>query len=123
VDITRKELSPGVVVLELRGALQMGVECKRLELAVDQLLNEKKTRVVLDLSSVSKVDSGGVGRIVNCLSRLRIAGGSLCLAGVTGMIGGVLKMTQVDRLVKIYPTALEASRSFSDAHPPTAHGS
>jgi anti-sigma B factor antagonist len=121
VDITRKELEPGIVVLELIGPLQMGVECKRLELAVDELLREKKTRVVLDLSQVSKVDSGGVGKIVNCLSRLRVAGGSLALAGVTGMIGGALKLTQVDRLVKIYPTALEASRSFSDPQPPAAH--
>src|SRR3984893_17372207 len=95
----------------------MGVECKRLELAVDQLLKEKKTRVVLDLSNVSKVDSGGVGKIVNCLSRLRIAGGSMWLAGVGRMIGGVLKMTQVNRLMKIYPTAQEAAQSF--AHPPT----
>ena len=70
MEIIRKELNPGIVVLELTGPLQMGVECKRLELAVDQLLLEKQTRVVLDLSRVSKVDSAGVGRIVNCLSRL-----------------------------------------------------
>jgi anti-sigma B factor antagonist len=118
LNITRKELEPGVVVLELNGPLQMGVECKRLELAIDELLKEKKTRVVLDLSQVSKVDSGGVGKIVNCLSRLRVAGGALALSGVTGMIGGVLKLTQVDRLVKIFPTAIEASRSFTQTQPP-----
>ena len=115
VEITRKDLEPDVVVLELNGPLQMGVECKRLELAVDELLKEKKMRVVLDLSRVSKVDSGGVGKIVNCLSRLRLAGGTLCLVGVTGMIGGVLKLTQVDRLVKIYPTAQEAAQNFPQA--------
>jgi hypothetical protein len=36
------------------------------------------------------------------------------LAGVKGMIEGVLKLTLVDRLMKVYPTALEASESFSD---------
>jgi anti-sigma B factor antagonist len=117
VEIIRKELKPGVVVLELKGLLQMGVECKRLELVMDQLLSEKQTRVVLDLSGVSKVDSGGVGKIVNCLSRLRVAGGTLHLSGVTGMIGGVLKLTRVDRLLKIYPTALEASQSFAETPP------
>lgn len=120
MEITRKELNPGIVVLELRGPLQMGVECKRLELAIDDLLKENKTRVVLDLSAVSKVDSGGVGKIVNCLSRLKVAGGTMRLAGVTGMIGGILKLTKVDRLVKIYPTAIEASQSFAEAQPPSA---
>ena len=42
----------------------------------------------------------------------RVAGGALALSGVTGMIGGVLKLTQVDRLVRIFPTALEASRTL-----------
>lgn len=120
MEITRKELKPGVVVLELQGPLQMGVECKRLELAMDELLRENQTRVVIDLSRVSKVDSGGVGKIVNCLSRLKLAGGVLRLSGVTGMVGGVLKLTQVDRLLKIYPTALEASQSFSDTQQPPA---
>jgi anti-sigma B factor antagonist len=120
VQIVRKELSPGIVTLELKGPLQMGVECKRLEIAVDELLQEKRTRVVLDLSGVSKLDSGGLGKIVNCLSRLKLAGGTLRLAGVTGMISGILKLTQVDRLMKVYPTALEASESFVDSQAPSA---
>ena len=37
VEITRKDLEPDVVVLELNGPLQMGVECKRLELAVGEI--------------------------------------------------------------------------------------
>lgn len=117
MEITRKEINPGVIILELHGPLQMGVECKRLELAMDELLREKQTRVVLDLSNVSKVDSGGVGKIVNCLSRLRVAGGTLHLAGVNGMVSGILKLTQVDRLVKVYPTAAEASQNFASTQP------
>ncbi len=112
MEIIRKEFDPGVVVLELRGPLQLGMECARLELAFDQLLKEKQTRVVLDFSNVAKVDSGGVGKLVNCLSRLKLAGGAMRLAGVTGMVGGILKITKVDRLVQIYPTAAEAAQSF-----------
>jgi anti-sigma B factor antagonist len=120
VEITRRELNPGIVTLEIRGPLQMGVECKRLEIAVDELLRENRTRVVLDLSGVSRLDSGGLGKIVNCLSRLKVAGGTLRLAGATGMIQGILKLTQVDRLMKIYPTALEASQSFLEPQAPSA---
>jgi anti-sigma B factor antagonist len=119
VEITRKELNPGVVVLELKGPLQMGVECKRLELAMDDLLKEKQTRVVFDVSQLTKIDSDGVGRVVKCLSRLRMVGGTLHLAGVTGVVSTALKLTHVDRLVKIFPTAREASQSLSATHPPS----
>ena len=117
MEITRKEVIPGVVALELKGQLQSGVECTRLQLAMDDLLREKQTRVIFDLSRVTKVDSAGLGKIVNCLSRLKLAGGTLRLAGISEMVAGLLKLTKVDRLVKVYPTALEAAQSFSDAHP------
>src|SRR6266851_6394732 len=108
-------MKPGVIILELSGPLQMGVECKQLELAFDQLLRDGQASVVLDLSKLSKLDSGGLGKIVNCFSRLKTAGGALCLAGTTGMIGGVLKLARADRFLKSYATAREAAESFSDS--------
>jgi anti-sigma B factor antagonist len=115
VQIAKKEMKPGVVVLELSGPLQMGVECKQLELAMDQLISDKQTRVVIDLSNVTKLDSGGLGKLVNCFSRLKTAGGAMRLSGVTGMMEGVLKLTHADRFLKTYPTAIEAAESFSDS--------
>ena len=117
MQIVRKELKPGIIVLELSGPLQMGVECKQLELSFDEVLRDKQTRVVLDLTKVTKLDSGGLGKIVNCFSRLKTAGGSLCLAGTTGMIEGLLKMTHADRFLKCYPSALAAAESFSEPSP------
>jgi len=113
--IAKKEMKPGVSVLELSGPLQMGVECKQLELAFDELLRENRTRVVLDLSGVTKLDSSGFGRIVNCFSRVSKAGGTIRLAGVPGTMAGILKSTHADRFLKVYATAAEASESFSDS--------
>ena len=115
VEIVKKEAKPGVIILELSGPLQMGVECKQLELALDSVLADKHTRVVMDLSKVTKLDSGGLGKLVNCFSRLKTAGGALCLAGTTGMIDGVLKLAHADRFLKAYPTAREAAESLSEA--------
>jgi anti-sigma B factor antagonist len=120
VEITKRELKPGIIVLELGGPLQMGVECKQLELALDQLIKDNHTRVVLDLSRVTKLDSGGLGKLVNCFSRLKTIGGALCLAGTTGMIDGVLKLAHADRFLKAFPTAREAAESFSDSSASTA---
>lgn len=115
MQIVKKELKPGIIVLELSGPLQMGVECKQLELSLDEVLRDHHTRVVLDLTKITKLDSGGLGKIVNCFSRLKTAGGSLCLAGTTGMIEGVLKLAHADRFLKCYPTALAAAQSFPDS--------
>jgi anti-anti-sigma factor len=113
--INKIELKPGIIVLELSGPLQMGVECKRLELVFDELIRENHTRVVIDFSKVTKLDSGGLGKLVNCFSRLKTAGGALRLAGTTSMIDGVLKLARADRFLKAYPTALEAADSFPDS--------
>ena len=115
MQIAKKELKPGIIVLELSGPLQMGVECKQLELSFDEILRDHQTRVILDLTKITKLDSGGLGKIVNCFSRLKTAGGSLCLAGTTGMIEGVLKLAHADRFLKCYPTALAAAESFSES--------
>jgi len=113
--INKKELKPGILVLELSGPLQMGVECKQLELAFDQLIGGNHKHVIVDLSRVTKLDSGGLGKLVNCFSRLKTAGGELRLAGTTSMIDGVLKLARADRFLKAYPSALEAADSFSDS--------
>ena len=114
MEIVKKEVQPGIIVLELAGPLQMGVECKQLELAFDELLREKHTRIILDLSRLTKLDSCGLGKIVDCFSRLSKTGGSLRLAGLTGMMDGALKLTHADRFLKTYPTALDAAKSFSE---------
>jgi hypothetical protein len=48
------------------------------------------------------------------LQQRRRARGPRRLSGVHGMTGGVLHLTHVDRLIKIYATALEASETVSD---------
>jgi anti-anti-sigma factor len=120
LQIVKKEFKPGIIILELTGPLQMGVECKQLELAFDQLLRDGHSRVVLDVSKLTKLDSCGLGKLVNCFSRLKSAGGALRLAGTTGMIDGVLKLAHADRFLKAYPTSLEAAEGFFDSSPSPA---
>lgn len=113
MEVVRKEIVPGIFVLELRGSLLIGVACTRLQLAVEDLLAEKRTRVVLDLTGVPRVDSGGLGKIVNCLSRVRLAGGTMHFAGVNQTVIGLFKLTKVDRIVKVFPTAAEAAQDIA----------
>jgi len=107
--IERKELKPGIVVLMMTGPIQMGPHCKQIEEKVAELIDAGERRLVFDLSGVHTMDSTGLGEIVACFSKLKKSGGLLRLAGIGGTLSGLLKMTHVDRVIKIYPTALAAS--------------
>jgi anti-anti-sigma regulatory factor len=41
------------------------------------------------------------------------SGGRLRLAGIKGMLEGTLKLTKVDKLVEIFPTAAAAAENFA----------
>ena len=117
MEVIRREILPGIFVLELKGSLLIGVPCTRLGLAVEDLLAEKHTRVVLDLTAVPRVDSGGLGKIINCLSRLRLAGGTMHVTGVNDQVAGLFKLTKVDRTIKTFPTVREAANDIANSSP------
>ena len=112
LTLQKKQLDSGAVVLQVSGTLTMGRDCQQVEWQVDDLLKEKQTKVVLDLSGLKQIDSTGVGIVVMCSGKLKKAGGELRIAGASGMVDTVLKMTSIDQMIKFYPTAVEAAETL-----------
>ena len=56
--------------------------------------------------------SSAIGSLVRSHTELKKSGGALRLAGVKGMLEGALKMTKVDKLIQIFPTAPAAAENF-----------
>lgn len=108
----KKQIRPGVVVLEINDSIQIGPSCQRIEQQVDEVIRLNEKWVIFDLSRVTYVDSTGVGTIVRSLGRLKKAGGTLRLTGVQRMVEGVLKLTQVVKIIEIFPTVADASRDL-----------
>ncbi len=110
MNLKRKEIRPGIVVLEVNGRIGGDQDCQRIREEVDLLVHKDQTRVIFDLSSVHYIDSAAVGTIVRSFCSLKNSGGWLRLAGLKSMVEGVLKLTGVDRVIGIYPTAIDASQ-------------
>jgi anti-anti-sigma factor len=104
---------PGVDVVHIRGSIHAGPDCRRLEQEVEQLAGAKHRFVILDLADVTHIDSAAIGSIVRCLARMKDSGGNLCLAGCGGMIVSSLKLTRLDKVVEIFPTAAAAADKHS----------
>jgi anti-sigma B factor antagonist len=111
----KKQVEPGIVVLEMAGRFLMGPDCQQIDREVETHILRDEKSFIFDLSAVDHVDSAAVGQIVKCYSRLKKSGGMLRLAGVSGMVEGVLKLTQVHKVIEIYPTAQEAAKDFPPA--------
>ena len=111
--LSKKEIKPGIWVFEMSGRVQMGPDCKRVDQEVEGHIAKNETRIILDMARVDHIDSAFVGQIVKSFSRLTQSGGSLRLAALKGMVEGVINMTQLNRIIQIYPTALAASEDFT----------
>lgn len=112
LTIEKKVLPPDVVLLEIAGRIVLGRECQSVEWQVQDLLKANQKKVILDLSKVNMVDSTGVGIVVMCLARLKKAGGELRIAGATGKVEEVFRLTNIDKVTPLYPTAAAAAEKF-----------
>jgi anti-anti-sigma factor len=113
LEIQTKQLPPDIVVLEIKGRITIGRECKQLEWATDSLIREKQhKKIIFDLSGVTHIDSTGIAIIVMSAGRAKQASGELRLAGANKHIEKVLKLTSIDKLVTWNPTVTEAAAGF-----------
>jgi anti-anti-sigma factor len=117
LEITKEQLKDGIVVVTMRGSVHTGPDCRRIEHEVEELLRENQCRAIFDLTGVTHIDSSAIGTVVRCYSKLKGAGGMLRLAGCNGMIDSSLKLTKVDKVIGIFPTAAAAAVDFPASKP------
>jgi anti-sigma B factor antagonist len=104
---------PGFVILEMAGSIHMGPDCRRINGEVETHSNKNERKIIFDLSRVTHIESAAVGLIVRTHTHLSKNGGGLRIAGAKGMVRAVLEMTQIDKVIRVFPTADEALEDLS----------
>lgn len=102
----------GTVILELKGKLVGGPLSGRVNQTLNNLLDQGKKNIVVDLSGVTYLNSSGMGILISGYSKVKDNGGALKLANLTGKIKGVITMTKLNRIFEIYNSVDEAVKSF-----------
>ena len=112
LTIDQKQIAPDITVLEMVGRIIVGNNSRDVELKLAQILNDRKKKIILDLAGITMLDSTGVGILVLSQAKVKKEGGELRIAGAQGVVDEILKMTSVDKLVKLFPTVEAAAASF-----------
>lgn len=111
VQITVRE-AQGVTVLDLKGGVVLAPDGKALHERVKQLVEQNKTRILLNIGDVTHIDSTGLGEIISALSLVKKKHGQLKLARATEKVRHLIQLTHLHLLLENYPSESEALASF-----------
>jgi anti-sigma B factor antagonist len=113
LQIRKESVAPDVVVLHLIGRVAMGRPCQEIEAHIEELIQQKAQKVVLNFSEVQRMDSTGFGTLVLCAGKFRKAGGDLRVAGAKGIVEEIAHTSNIPRIIPFYPSLQEAVASFT----------
>jgi anti-anti-sigma factor len=100
-----RKVVDGVAVLRFRRAAELDELC-------GVVLAEEETRILIDLSTVTRVDSAGVGALMQCYAHAVVRGGAIKLLNPSPSVRRALRMTGLDSLIETHSDEAEALESF-----------
>ncbi len=99
-------------MVDLSGRIILGEGSALLRKTVRGLLDEKRTRIVLNLADVDYIDSSGIGELVSAYTTAKGRGGELKLLHLTKKVHDLLQLTKLYTVFDVYTDEGTALRSF-----------
>ncbi|MAC19201.1 MAG: anti-anti-sigma factor [Phycisphaerae bacterium] len=90
----------GVVVVRPLGEVDLA-SSPQLRAKLTELIGGKPTRMILDLSQVSYMDSSGVATLVEAMQQCRRNSATLALAGLQTRVRSVFEIARLDTVFDI----------------------
>ncbi|HZQ68902.1 MAG TPA: STAS domain-containing protein [Terriglobales bacterium] len=104
----------GVTVVNCQGRIVFGEEATELRDTLKKLLASTR-KLVLNLSGVTYIDSGGLGMLVGVYSSARSSGADIKLTGLGQKLRDVLQITKLVTVFEVYDTEQQAIAAFKKA--------
>ncbi len=104
--------------LYIRGELD-ALSAGELRPLLDQLVEQERKDVLVDLSGLRLVDSSGVGALVSLYKRVRASGGQVVFTGVTAQPLVIFKLLRLDVVFDLKPEPQQERAPEPAAVPPS----
>src|SRR3954469_1949066 len=108
---TDTRVENGVTVVSCNGRITFGDEAVILRESLKKTLVDSR-QIVLNLSGVSYIDSGGLGMLVGVFSSARGTGADIKLTGLGQRLRDVLQITKLVTVFEVYDTEQQAIDAF-----------
>jgi len=102
----------GVVILDLHGRAMIGPANDILNHQLRQLVEDGTSKLLVNLTDVTQLDSSSIGTIVNAFVSLKRRGGNLKLLGPRGNVRLVLETAHLLDVIPSINDETEAIASF-----------
>ena len=101
----------GLAVCHIEGEIDINTS-PGIKKSIDKLLQAKTSRIVVNLSKVTYVDSSGLATLVEILKNMRSYGGRLRLTNLLPKVKSLFEITKLEKLFEIMADEQEAISNF-----------
>jgi len=109
-----RQIEPDITLGILTGQLNLGSKLMDdVEVDVKERIQNGSRKFVLDLSSLTYIDSAGLGTLVACSGTMAREGGKLVVVSGAGKISQMLELTHLSTVIELFPTVDAACGTFS----------
>ena len=105
----------GVVVVDMSGKLAAGEPVLLLRNTVSHFVEDGSRKFLLNLGSVSYIDSAGLGELITTYASLRNRNGDMKLLNLTKTAKGLLQMTKLLTVFDTFDDEPKAIQAFGTA--------
>lgn len=111
MEINRRE-SADIVVLDISGEIDL-YNAPEIKDTINQLIEDQKYNVIINLEKVSYIDSSGIGALISSLSSLKKYQGGLKIINVYVSVRKVFELTKLTSFFEIFDSESDAVSSFN----------
>ena len=113
--IVEKKHVDNFTILYVEGLIKLGESAEFFSSALENVLKNESTNVIVDFTKIDYIDSTGIGELVGYLGKFTTQNRKLILVNPSERIMKLLKLAKLDAVFKIYNTEEEAISAESGA--------
>jgi len=108
-----RQIEPDITVVEISGRLNLGNVLQTLEASIRRMIDEGARKLIIDVSTLTYIDSAGIGVLVGCRGRIAQRDGHLRIVGAQGPVARTFELVHMNLIAPLDADVESACRHLS----------